>query len=146
MAQLSGWVGITNSDGDVIDVRNVGSDPIGVKSNVVQVEGPPGGGYQWDVATQAWVLPTAVRYPPLEAWRVWTIADISSLDIPAGIEASDASATIKAVARNQWKAPPGGYFTRDNPLFSNADFLTAFSKTADDINTLWDAAATLDAP
>lgn len=88
----------------------------------------------------------AAEKPPLEAWRVWTIADVSGLNIPAGIDASAADGTTKAIARNQWKAPPGGFFTRANPLFSNAAFLTAFSKTSDDIDALWDAAEALPAP
>lgn len=85
-------------------------------------------------------------YPALEAWRVWSVADLAGLDIPAGVDASSADSTTKAIARNQWKAPPGGYFTRGNPLFSNDEFLAAFNKTAADINQLWTMAAALPEP
>jgi hypothetical protein len=84
-------------------------------------------------------LPQDELYPPLEPWRFWSIVELSGIT-EAGLRAavdnmSDASE--RTLAKAKLNNPPGGSFTRSDPLFANQELLAALNIDAAGIDSLW---------
>lgn len=85
-------------------------------------------------------------YPPLEQWRFWSIVDLNFGEgaLLTAVETLDDP--LKTLAKRILQFPPGGTFTRSNPLFSNAALMAALSIDEAGINALWDAGHNLPDP
>jgi hypothetical protein len=83
---------------------------------------------------------------PLEPWRFKAVVSLAFpppeggqlLDgLKAAIVAAITDPVQQAVALAMLESPPGGLYSIDNPLFSDASLMAATGKTAADIQSMW---------
>lgn len=85
-------------------------------------------------------------YPPLEQWRFWTVVDLNFGEGALLAAVNTLEEPLKTAAKRILQFPPGGKFTRSNPLFSNAELMALLSINEAGINALWTAGHALELP
>lgn len=116
-------------------VPSVPTGKVVTSSRVARVDG---------VVTYVYTLEDApgsvdAMFPPLQPWQFWSIIELSGVGEQALYDAIDLinDAEFKVKAKRKLANPPGGVFTRSDPLFSNSFLMMQLSLTKEAIDALW---------